>query len=243
MKAFVITRDRVTYAKRCVDSLWAAGLDVVVVDHGSTWQPMLDWLCEMDAEYVDGPGFEVAWWPNAHPRDLWKPDGAITRRVGPGEPFIVTDCDVIPDEGCPSDWVGWMRVTLDAYPALRKVGLGLRTDDLPEHYAHRDAVRRWEARYQPIHNLGGQLAPVADGRGVIADVDTTLAMYRWFEPFALGPAMRLSAPYVARHLPWYENSGSLTPEQRYYREYAVHGHWRSGDPLGFTDDHGIGGGQ
>lgn len=231
MHAFVIARDRVTYARRCVDALLRVNLDVIVVDHGSTWAPMLGWLGVTDRLAGEVRTFRCS---NRHPRDLWAPGNAIERFVEPGEPFIVTDCDVVPDEACPADWIGWMRVTLDTYPALKKVGLGLRTDDLPEHYEHRDAVRHWEAQYQPV-DAGGVLAPVEGGRGVIADIDTTLAMYRWYEPFAIGPAMRLSAPYVARHLSWYENSSSLTPEQAYYRDHAVHGHWR--DPREYADDY------
>lgn len=233
MRAFIICRDRVTYADQCAAALLRAGLRVTVVDHGSTWPDMVTWL---DAVEHDAR-FDVWRDVNRHPRDLWRLDGPIMNRVGADERFIVTDCDVVPDDGCPVDWVHWMWDNLDRYPALKKVGLGLRTDDLPERYAHRDEVRRWEARYQPINNLGGQLAPVSDGRGVIADVDTTLAMYRWFEPYALGPAMRLSAPYVARHLTWYEDSANPTLEQAYYREHAEHGHWRK--PYGFTDEHGL----
>lgn len=234
MIAFVITRDRVTYAARCVAALRRVGLEVVIVDHGSTWPPMRDWLAGLR-------GVDIWYCNNRHPRDLWAPGGVVERWTTPGLPFIVTDPDVVPDDGIPSDWVGWMRVTLDTFPALRKVGLGLRTDDLPEHYEHREAVRHWEARYQPITTVGGVLAPVADGRGVIADIDTTLAMYRWYEPFAIGPAMRLSAPYVARHLTWYEDSANPTPEQAYYREHAQYGHWR--DPRGYADDYKLRGDQ
>jgi hypothetical protein len=229
MRAFVICRDRVTYARQCVDALLAVGLEVVIVDHGSTWPPMRDWLSGVR-------GVDVWYCSNRHPRDLWSTGGPVARWTGADERFIVTDCDVIPDPDCPPEWVGWMSVTLDRYPALRKVGLGLRTDDLPEHYEHRDAVRHWEAQYQAVED-GGRLGAVEDGRGVIADVDTTLAMYRRFEPFTLGPAMRLRPPYVARHLAWYEDSANPTPEQAYYREHAVHGHWRA--PTTYADDYGL----
>lgn len=242
MHAFVIARDRVTYTARCVTALHRAGLSVVIVDHGSTWPPMVDWLDHM--EHHEDPRYSVWRDVNRHPRDLWRPGGPINALVEVGERYIVTDCDVVPDEGCPTDWRQIMAAYLNYFPHVRKVGLGLRTDDLPEHFEHRAAVREWEARFQypgaapVIYNPGA--------RAVWADVDTTFAMYQGYDPakpFRLGPTLRLGAPYVARHLPWYENSGSLTPEQRYYREHAVHGHWRSGDPLGFTDDHGIGGGQ
>lgn len=237
MKAFVIARDRVTYARQCVDALLTAGLEVVVVDHGSTWEPMRAWL--------NGPDRLSAIWPvtislggNAHPRDLWRPHGPISHYVEAGERFIVTDCDVVPDETCPADWVQRLGQTLNRLPALRKVGLGLRTDDIPSHYPHRGEVRRWEAQFQAVGD-GGNLNPMmGDDGAVIADIDTTLAMYRYYEPFTLGPAVRLRPPYVARHLTWYEDASKPSPEQEHYREHAVHGHWRA--PSGYVDEHGLG---
>ena len=233
MKAFVLCRDRVTYARQCVDALFAAGLEVVIVDHGSTWPPMVEWLT--------APGKNPKLWtftgPNRHPRDLWRLGGPIMQMVGADERFIVTDCDVIPDPACPRDWLARMWATLDRYPAVRKVGLGLRTDDLPAHFAHADMVRQWEAQYQAVGD-GGRLNPMTSDTGaVIADIDTTLAMYRWYEPFTLGPAVRLRPPYVARHLPWYESTLHLDIEQQYYRDHAEHGHWRN--PTEYGDDYGL----
>lgn len=232
VKAFCITRDRVTYARQCVDALRRAGLEVVVVDHGSTWEPMVDWL------YVLGYGRIQVWHDqNTHPRDLWRADGPIAEYVEPDERFIVTDCDVIPDPMCPANWVDRLSGILDRFPAIRKAGLGLRTDDIPEHHAHRHMVQQWEAQYQAAAD-GGRLNTMnADPGAVIADIDTTLAMYRGYESFTLGPAVRLRLPYVARHLPWYEDVSALDEEQQYYRDHAVHGHWR--DPHTYADDYGL----
>jgi len=237
LKAFVICRDRVTYARRCIEAMWLAGLDVVAVDHGSTYQPMLDWLCAHDVE--SSAAFEVSWWPNRHPRDLWTPGGVIECRVSAGERFIVTDCDVVPDEGCPGDWVKQLGALLDRLPSARKAGLGLRTDDLPDRFEHAGTVREWERKYQAVEDGGLADFTPADGRAVVADIDTTLAMYRWFEPFTTGTALRMRPPYVARHLPWYEDSANPTVEQAYYAAHAQYGHWRA--PEGFTDDHNLGG--
>jgi hypothetical protein len=246
VKCFVIARDRVTYARQCVDALWAVGLDVIVVDHGSTWLPAVRWLDTIDEQANTQGGFpQVIWSDNRHPRDLWRERdsdrpgllGPIRAYVKPDERFIVTDCDVIPDPDCPANWPDRMFKLLDRYPAIRKVGLGLRTDDIPDHFAHRDMVQQWEAQYQAAED-GGRLGPMATDNGaVIADIDTTLAMYRRFEPFTLGPAVRLRPPYVARHLPWYEDVSALDEEQQYYRNHAVYGHWR--DPHTYADDYGL----
>jgi hypothetical protein len=130
-----------------------------------------------------------------------------------------------------------MAATLDRYPAIRKVGLGLRTDDLPDHFQHADMVRTWEAQYQAVADGGRLSTMTTDHDAVIADVDTTLAMYRHFETFTLGPSIRLRPPYVARHLPWYEDTLNLDIEQQYYRNHAMYGHWRS--PTTYADDYGL----
>jgi hypothetical protein len=229
--AFVIMRDRVTYAQRCVEALTTAGLDVVIVDHGSTWPEAREWLAEVGMK-------PRQFWPrvwhdfNMHPRDLWRLGGPLDGYLGPrpaDERFIVTDCDVVPDEDCPADWPALLGELLDRFPNLAKAGLGLRIDDLPDHFAHKQRVVEWETGV-----LGGEYA---GGRARRGDIDTTLAMYRRFEPFTLGPALRTVAPYVARHLPWYEDTLYPTPEQAYYRLHAEHGHWR--DPDGYVDTHNL----
>jgi hypothetical protein len=48
-------------------------------------------------------------------------------------------------------------------------------------------------------------------------IDTTFALYRPFaQGGADGPAIRTGGKYVAKHLPWYENSSNLSPETEYY---------------------------
>ena len=56
--------------------------------------------------------------------------GTIQGLVPRSERYIVTDCDVIPDESCPFDWVETLEFLLDKHPNRVKIGLGLRTDDL-----------------------------------------------------------------------------------------------------------------
>jgi hypothetical protein len=238
VKAFVITRDRVTYARQCVETLQAIGLDVVIVDHDSRFPPMVEWLADLElyADEVSQDGVPwIVWGDNRHPRDLWRPGGPIAQLVPPGERYIVTDCDVVPDSDIrAASWWQLLGDLLDANPRAVKAGLGLRTDDLPEHYAGRAQVQAWEARFQPPH-----ARPVdrdSSPPGVWADIDTTLAMYRGTR-FALGPAIRTTAPYLARHLPWYEDSANPTPEQVFYRKRAEFGHWRN--PDGFVDTHNL----
>jgi len=236
----MICRDRLSYAQRCLGALRAAGLDVVLVDHGSTYPPMVDWLRDLGARWAGSDALHVSGWPNQHPRDLWTPGNIISHMLTDAdERFIVTDCDVVPDPDCPADWVERLGALLDQQPAARKAGLGLRTDDLPAHFERAAMVREWERQFQHRDDGGRLHASAGLGTAVWADIDTTLAMYRRYEPFALGPALRMRAPYVARHLQWYEDTANPTVEQMYYRERAAYGHWRA--PEGYSDTHNLGG--
>ncbi len=215
MKAFILFRDRVTYGKRCLASLLSAGLEPVVVDHGSTWPEAVAWLAYLEKSGVmvlrrdkGPPDF-------GHPRNLqmWHQ----FRKACGSECYIITDPDVIPSEGCPGDWVQHLGRLLDRYPGEVKAGLGLRTDNLPDHYSRKQQVID--------HEISFWQESLEDGvyRG---NIDTTLAMYRAWSQFEMG-ALRTGFPYVADHLPWHEDLGHLTGEQAYYYEHAEPGivHW------------------
>ena len=109
-----------------------------------------------------------------HPRGLW--DYAPFGETRGDGRYIVTDPDVVPAADCPRDWPARLSALLDKYPQATKAGLGLRTDDIPEHYSRRDQVISWEA--------GFWTHPAGDG-AYWAAIDTTLAMYRegfWVHP-------------------------------------------------------------
>jgi hypothetical protein len=209
----VITRDRVTYTRQCLASLEPYGLDIHIVDHGSTWLPMLDWLAECP--------YPVHRRGDLPPRALWEWN-ELDRIVGPNR-YLVTDPDVVLDDACPRDWLARLdeELSAEAVHGATKVGLGLRIDDLPDTELTA-MVRRWESAFWA--------ARTSSGRAWRAPVDTTLALYRHgAAPFALGPAARLDAPYLARHLPWYGEDPAVD-ETNWYRAYALPGasHWING---------------
>lgn len=206
LRAFIIVRDRVTYARQCAASLAAAGLDVCLADHGSTWPAAVAWLDEMEAAGTlvlrRGGGH--------HPRDLWNWE-PFRQACGTGR-YIVTDPDAVPSADCPAGWPDVLGGALDR-TSVPKAGLGLRLDRIPEHYQRREQVLSWEAQFwdKPL-----------DGGLFDAIIDTTLAMYR---PLPESPsfsveAVRTGPPYLADHLAWYEDLEDLSPELRHYHEHA-----------------------
>jgi hypothetical protein len=109
---------------------------------------------------------------------------------------------------------------LKKHPSIEKIGMGLKIDDLPEHYHNKRKVIEWERQFwKKIVERG-----VYD-----ASVDTTFALYRPYTNGAkwVAPAYRTGEPYVAHHMPWYENSSDPGEENLYYAEHARVGasHW------------------
>lgn len=214
-RCIVITRDRATFTRACIAALEVqSDLELHIVDHGSTWPPMLD--------YLTASPHPVHRLGDHPPRALWEWDGLLGV-VGRNQPYLVTDPDLLLD--CPSDWLDALYFELTAVDNRVKVGLGLRLDDLPSTVLA-TKVRAWESQYWVT-----RASPSTQPGVWAAPIDTTLALYRPLgeQPrFELGPAVRLDAPYLVRHLPWYEDPA---PEETvYYRAHLVPGssHWANG---------------
>jgi hypothetical protein len=202
VKAFIVLRDRVTYAQACLTAMIRAGLEPVVVDQGSTWPSAVEWLDVLEASFVP-----VLRRGGGTPQSLWSWEPFREAR-GDGR-YIVTDPDVVPADYCPRDWPARLSSLLDEYPSYHKAGLGLRTDNLPGHYQRLGHVLSWEHQFWQH--------PLADGV-FDAAIDTTLAVYRGvLEPPAdSGSALRTGPPYMADHLAWHENLDNLPPELAWY---------------------------
>lgn len=212
MKAYIIFRDRVTYALACAEAMRAANLQPVIVDHGSTWPSAVAWLKQLEDR-----GTEVLYRGGGHPRHMWDWGPFLDSR-GTSR-YVVTDPDVVPSHKCPLDWPRRLSGLLDEYPGSAKAGLGLRIDNLPAHYSRRQQVIDWEDQFwQDEVEPGVYRAPL----------DTTLAMYRERSRFELD-GLRTGDPYVADHLAWHENLDDLPPETLYYYSHVERGisHWTS----------------
>jgi hypothetical protein len=164
--------------------LESAGMkNIVVIDNGSTFPPLLSYYSTLCHEVVREA--------NLGPLALWACT-SLWRRVR-NDYYIYSDSDVVPDACCPAATIQFLFDTLRRHPLIEKVGLGLRIDDLPDHYANKADVIRWEQRYwkRPVSAYLYK-----------AKVDTTFAMYR---PRTMGGwwlrSLRTGKPYVARHIP------------------------------------------
>jgi len=193
---FINCRDRVTDLRALVEWLERAGHErITLIDNASTWPPLVDYLSRT-------PHGVIELGRNLGSRALWHA-GLV-----PGEPYVLTDPDIVPTDDCPLDLVEHLQTLLDRYPQFSKAGPGLFLDDvgdIPSLAHERELVS--EAR---------ELEP-----GVFASlIDTTFALYRAGTGFGY-QGIRTGAPFQARHLGWYQREPDA--ETRFYLDHAMRG--------------------
>ncbi len=136
----------------------------------------------------------------------------MVHRIARKQFYVVSDPDVIPDEQCLEDCLHYLKGVLERFPELHKVGLGLRIDDLPDHFPMKDDVIAWESRFWSNEVETGLYR---------ADMDTTFAMYRPLPRRSSNArSLRTGEPYLARHLRWYVDPKEMTEDELYYRANA-----------------------
>lgn len=203
-------RDRYRYLKQVIERCEAIGFkNIIILDNDSTYPPLLEYYKTLRHKVIRTGR-------NGGPRAIWNSPETKTYL---SNYYIYTDPDVLPDIEVNLSCIEEMLHTLKGNIGLEKIGLGLHIDDLPDHFNLKSEVIQWEKQFHTV---------VASERYYKAPVDTTFALYA---PFQQGggecTAYRTRAPYLAKHLPWYENTAQPHEEDIYYREHAkpADSHW------------------
>ena len=212
IKVFVIMFNRLTWAKNLCEFLSANGCEVILMDNGSTYPPLLEW-------YARCPYKIHHFTNNYYNRGLWQSGILDTYK---DKNYILTDPD-LDLSSVPTDFIQCLFVGLENNPNVMKSGLSLKIDDLPEN-EYTKKVITWEKKWWETPQ---------DKYGFYAsDIDTTLALYdservsrMYHDGFFL--AVRSPKPYEARHLGWYITKENITNEEKYYVENIIpnRGHW------------------
>jgi glycosyltransferase involved in cell wall biosynthesis len=172
--------------------------EIVIIDNGSTYRPLLAWYKEIPHRvvFLENLGHKAPW-----------TSGVLETLET--DYYVVTDPD-LDLSAVPADCLVRLRTILTKYPLLGKIGLGLVTSDIPADSPYLQHVQSYEALLQK--------GEVLDEKIALAAVDTTFALYdkRNLREYKITGA-RTSAPYVARHLPWYV----VTPEGE-FKHYLDH---------------------
>ena len=201
---FIVCRDRVSDLALLVSWFQKNGFsNIVLVDNNSLYPPLLEFYENCECQVIRLKTNKGCGSP-------WK--YGLVQEIAKNSFYILSDPDVIPIKECPADVVARMYKLLLKYPQYEKVGMGLKIDDLPDHYKFKDEVIQWESQFHQTEVEPGVYE---------APVDTTFALYRpGVSRGVEHMALRTAYPYEARHMAWYANSGSLTPEEQYYNSRA-----------------------
>ena len=202
--------NRINHLTQLIDWLEKAEMrNIYIIDNASTYPRLLSYYNQIKHTVIKlnvNIGYKALWDTSIH---IWFK----------GLPYIYTDPDILPVEECPLDAIKHFQEILDKYAHINKVGFGLHIEDIPDHYANKSDVLKWEMKYWEN--------PVSEHL-YKADIDTTFALYRAFSvKQQWGKTLRTGGKYLSRHLPWYENSDSLSEEELYFRKMTVCSSWYS----------------
>ena len=220
---FVMTRDRITSLRQSLDSYKKtiqSPYEIVVLDHNSSYPPMIDYLNEIQKEQNISvkPLHEQTW-------DLaLKESKGIIREYLNHNPktdfFVFTDPDIAFIRTLP-DVLLFYAGLLCSCPGIKSVGPGLQISDIPSHFTK--TVFGGRSVFKQHSQFWTTVPSIATWNDVgyhitKQPIDTTFAMFRRDTDFGrlAGPSLRAYAPYAAIHVDWYHDSNNLPPDKVYY---------------------------
>ena len=182
--------------------------NIYIIDNKSTYQPLLDYYEEekLNVFYLS---------ENVGHLSLWQ---TSIFSLFVDEYYVFTDSDVVPSNQSPNNFMEVFAGLLKTYTFLDKVGFSLEIEDLPNEYVNTKSIKQHESKFW-VYDI--------DDRFYFSAIDTTFALYRpnrrggwWLN------AGRTKMPFVAKHLPWYEDPKMLTKEDIfYYQNIDKSTHW------------------
>jgi hypothetical protein len=207
---FINNFNRLTCLKLLVDWFEKAGhRRIFIIDNNSDYSPLINYYNLLEQKKHTVIRLEV----NAGHLALWEMN--LLEKNNISSEFIYTDSDVVPCSFCPLTAIKHLQDILNQHPTVKKAGLGLRLDNLPESYQHRLTAVNWEEQFWK--------RPATKGL-MFAILDTTFALYRPFSKReAWADNLRLTYPFLADHLGWHMDSSAPTEEDIYYAKTAKAG--------------------
>lgn len=203
---FINSFNRLHTLKELVAWLTKAGYRrIFILDNASTYPPLLEYYSLLDKVNESVQVLRLG--KNLGHKALWQ--SKILEILKVESPYVYTDSDVIPSRKCPKNVLQLLLNILKKYPLLKKVGLGLVTDDITFYDA--EAVRKYEKRFY-LHEM--------DTDVYFGAVDTTFALYRNYRHYNVYVSARTTGMLMARHMPWYYDYSNLPEDEQYYVAHA-----------------------
>jgi hypothetical protein len=200
---FINNRNRLEMMADLVSFLEQSGFkEITIIDNASDYPPLLRYYENCKHKVI-----KLA--ENKGPLAIWQPE--LSPILG-NNFYIYTDSDVVPVFPPGAEFVKRALIGFIRYPYLKKVGLSLRIDNLPDCYQKKAKVIEHESQFWLKPKAGGFFD---------APVDTTFAIYApkakggfWLRSFRMAP------PWQAEHRPWYVDDKNLSANETHYVKTA-----------------------
>lgn len=227
MTIFIMNWNWLEWTKKQAEFFTECGHEVIIVDNGSTYKPLLEWYIQCPYRIITTKGVELS----TYNRFVWEmdlPDLYTTDNF-----YAVTDSD-LGFKDVPKDFVEILTNDLKRSEGIIKSGFSLKIDDLPDNvYANR--YREAEKNNFPSQDKYGFYS---------VPIDTTFAVYSkercknlssmWRAKGDKVPdsfldhryfyrSHRSPSPYIVQHLPWYMDINNLSEEQQHHISITRHG--------------------
>lgn len=210
---FINNRNHYTYLKDLVDWFNANGVsNYYIIDNDSSYPPLL--------EYYEShlKGRVIFLHKNSGHLSFWNEQ--LLNRVK-NSFYIYTDSDILPVFQNNPAFISELYKAFKKNDFALKAGSAIKIDDLPKCFLLREQVMDHESIFWK-----NQLDP----KTYHSTVDTTLALYLpnyfWEANYHWDKHIRVAGECLIKHQPWYQDSGNLNEEQRYYRDNsATQTHW------------------
>ena len=222
---YVIVYNNPTFVKNMVEQIDCYGSHALLLDSGSTYQPMLDYLKNIENGPPSRSGIRhkvIYLQHNAGPYGAFAAD-----LFADMPPFVaITDPDIYFNPHLPPNFLVTFANLTKLYPG-RKIGFALSLDNSSKFWPFvidttKRSIVTWESQFwvHPI-NMSTLNSYSVTNEGTIpfffqaydAAIDTTFAVYDVvqtrsnckFNRCHFFKGMRVAGPFTAEHKPWYIN--------------------------------------
>jgi hypothetical protein len=191
---FIISYNQYTFVKSMVEQLQPYTNNVYVIDNKSTYEPLIEYLKE-----IDGKNATVLWMPENYGHKVYERDEIIA--LG-GEKYVVTDPDLLLNPNLPPNFIDILAELSDKYKT-NKIGFAL---DIKENI---NLSKKYNGKTLPEHESLYWSQPVPDPNYKLyrADIDTTFALInkKFYVKGALDNSIRVAGDFTCVHRPWLNN--------------------------------------
>lgn len=185
MKIFINNRNYLTWPSIMANQFADQNHEVIFIDNGSTYGPLLDWYSKCS--------FEIIRLPNLGAQALWISGIANKQK----EPFVLSDPDYDLNM-IPNDWPEVLLEGLNKFQHVSKVGLSWDESRVPPE----NPAWIHDKMYQFPNDTSIAWAQGPELGWHNYPCDTSFAIYRPGVPFIID-GLRKGRPYTGIHLPWH----------------------------------------